>query len=86
MKTLIENATGESKYIFADEHQVSLLGTYIQTEGFLIGDLNASTATLYENVTPPEDWVGCKYLFDGTDWTLNPSWVDPTPQPQPQPE
>lgn len=43
---------------------------------FNIGDLNSTNAVLVENVTPPEDWRGCKYLYDGA-WTLNPKWVDP---------
>lgn len=76
MKTLIQNSNGESKYIFSDEKNVSLFQTHIETNDFVIGDLNVNTSTLYENVTPPQDWLGCKYLFDGTTWTLNPNWSE----------
>jgi hypothetical protein len=84
MKTIVEKATGESKYLLAEDAKVSMFADSVLLPDCIVADLNASTATLYENVTPPEDWFGCKYLFDGTDWTLNPNWVDPTPQPQPE--
>jgi hypothetical protein len=46
---------------------------------FIIGDLNSTTVTVTDNVTnAPDDWTGNKYFFDGTTWTLNPDWVDPT--------
>jgi hypothetical protein len=84
MKTIVENASGESKYLLEDDGHATMFADRIVLQDGIVCDLNASNATLYENVTPPEDWAGCKYLFDGTNWTLNPSWVDPTPQPQPE--
>ena len=78
MKTLIENATKESKYLFADIDVVSLNTEITIAPEFAIADLNSTNATLVENVTPPEDWAGCKYLYDNGTWTLNPQWVDPT--------
>lgn len=79
MKTIVENTTYLSKYLLADTEVVVLNADNIvvgDPANFIIADLNASTATVYENVTAPEDWVGNKYTFDGTDWTLNPDWVD----------
>lgn len=81
MKTLIENATKQSKYIWADDAVVTLGDERTFTPEFHIGDLNSTNATLVENVTPPEDWAGCKYLYDAGAWTLNPKWKDPT-QPE----
>lgn len=78
MKTLIENATKESKYLFPDTAAVVLRVDMIVTPEYGIADLNSTNATLVENVTPPEDWAGCKYLYDAGTWTLNPQWVDPT--------
>lgn len=78
MKTLIENATKESKYIWADDAVVTLGDERTFTPEFVIGDMNSTNATLVENVTPPDDWAGCKYLYDAGAWTLNPEWVDPT--------
>ena len=77
MKTLIENATKESKYLFPDNAAVVLNTDMIVTPEYGIADLNSTNSTLVENVTPPEDWAGCKYLYDNGTWTLNPKWVDP---------
>jgi len=74
MKTLIHNITKESKYVWADDAVVTLSEAMIYAPDFNIGDMNSTNATLIENVTPPTDWAGCKYLYDGT-WTLNPQWV-----------
>jgi thiamine pyrophosphokinase len=77
MKTLIENSTKQSKYIWADDAVVTVNEAVTVTPNFIVGDLNSTNATLVENVTPPEDWAGCKYLYDAGAWTLNPQWVDP---------
>ena len=82
MKTIIENTTNLSKYLFDDTEVIRVsevnivIGDPVQ---FSIADLNANTTTVYENLTAPVDWIGNKYTFDGTDWTLNPDWVEPTP-------
>lgn len=78
MKTLIHNETKQSKYIWPDDALVTLGEGMTFTPEFNIGDLNSTNSTLIENVTPPEDWAGCKYLYDAGAWTLNPNWVDPT--------
>lgn len=78
MKTLIHNETKQSKYIWADAIAVALTDVNVVTPDLIVGDLNSTNATLVENVTPPEDWAGCKYLYDAGAWTLNPNWVDPT--------
>jgi hypothetical protein len=78
----VETATGLSKYLIDDAEIVALNENEIvigNPVNHIIADLNADTVTLYEGVTSPEDWTGDKYTFDGTDWTLNPDWVEPTP-------
>ena len=80
-KTIVENSTNISKYLFADDKPV-IMGSDKLTVGsdpvdFYVADLNSSNSTMNENVTAPEGWSGCKFLFDGTDWTDNPDWVDP---------
>lgn len=81
MKTLIQNATGLSLWVFPDETAITVNNdnTEVQTsDGLLvIHDCNASNCTLARSVTPPEDWIGRKYLYDAGAWTLNPDWVDP---------
>jgi hypothetical protein len=80
VKTIVENTTHLSKYLLADTEIIVLNEDNIvvgDPAKFIIGDLNASTATVYEGVTDPADWAGNKYTFDGTDWALDPTWVDP---------
>lgn len=87
MKTIVENATSLSKYLLDDAEVVVLNEDNIvvgDPAKFIISDLNASTATVYEDVTAPTDWTGNKYTFDDVDWTLNPDWIDPaTPIEEP---
>jgi len=77
MKTIVETATSLSKYVFVDDALVTIGADNIVTPSFIIGDLNTGNATMHEGVTPPDDWSGNKYTFDGTTWTANPDWVDP---------
>lgn len=78
MKTLVKD--NKSIYIFDDAEVLDITADNIQVgepARFIIGDCSSSDTTLYTDVTPPEDWTGHKYLFDGTTWTENPDWVDP---------
>jgi hypothetical protein len=81
MKTIVETATGQSKYLFADDETLVITADSIAVGDpleFRIGDLNSSNITLYENVTnAPDDWFGCKYTFDGTTWAVSDDWVEP---------
>lgn len=79
MKTIVQNSTTISKYVFDDSVVLDVQPKQIITPDFIIGDMGSDNSTVYENVTNvPEDWQGCKYLFDGTTWTLNPNWTEPT--------
>lgn len=83
MKTIVETATGLSKYLLEDTVSVTLKDDSIVVGDpamFIVADLNADNAVVYEGVTAPDDWVGNKYTFDGSEWTLNPDWVDPVIQ------
>jgi hypothetical protein len=84
MKTLIKLDSGVSVYIFNDATFISqnstgtIIGNPIE---FSILDCNLNNSKISENITPPSDWVGGKYLFDGLAWTLNPDYVEPiTPE------
>ena len=79
-KTIIQNATKQSSYIFEDDVAVQLTDSTIITPSFIIGDLNSGNATLVENVTPPADWFGNKYLYDAGSWIPDPNWTDPNVQ------
>jgi len=86
MKTITENATKLSKYLFDDSKAVSMGSDKItigdpSAPDFYIGDLTSSTATLTENVTDaPSDWSGNRYTYDPAadpKWVANPDWEDP---------
>ena len=77
MKTLIDNVTKESKYIWSDSAEITVDVEKTYAPDFIIGDMNSTNATLVLNVTPPNDCLGCKYLYDAGIWTLNPDWVNP---------
>ena len=82
MKTLTFNDTGRSPYIFRNDKNVvvGLDNVLVGDESnpdFYIGDMNSSNATLHLEVTPPEDWAGNKYTFDGSSWAAISGWVDP---------
>lgn len=88
MQTIVENTTHLSKYLLDDVEVVALNEDNIvvgDPPAFIIDDLNASTVTVYEGVTAPADWIGNKYTFDGTEWTLNPNWVEPLPSTEETP-
>ena len=82
MKTIVETSSGLSKYLLADDVTVVSNSDMIHVGDpieFSIGDLNSTTVTITDNVTnAPDDWTGNKYFFNGTAWSLNPDWVDPT--------
>ncbi len=85
MKTLVqlvENFTGNSKYLLDDETPVTIQADCIEVvedNGFvkIIPDMNSSKSILVEGVTPPEDWYACKYNYVNDAWELCPDWVDP---------
>ena len=82
MKTIVETSTKLCKYLLADDVKITATSDNITVGDppqFIIADLNSSNATITENVTnAPEDWVGNKYKLDGTTWSANSDWVDPS--------
>jgi len=82
MKTIVETSTKLSKYLLADDVTITATENDITVGDpaqFIIADLNSGNTTITENVTnAPEDWMGNKYKLDGTTWSANPDWVDPT--------
>lgn len=81
MKTIVDNTTNVSKYLFADDKAV-IMGADVITVGdpaeLIIADMNSGNATLIEGVSTPEDYMGCKYTCaaDGTFAAVE-GWVDP---------
>jgi hypothetical protein len=80
MKTIVRKGTNMSLYLVPDDMKVfvnTLITQFGEPAEFFAADCTADNTTLYENIAAPDDWKPCKYLFDGTAWTLNPDWVAP---------
>lgn len=77
MKTLIENATKESKYLWEDAAEITLTASGVVAPDVFVADLNSSNSTLVENIIPPKDWEGCKYLYENGVFTKAVQFVDP---------
>lgn len=78
MKTITFNSNNVSAYTFDDADQVTATTENITCPNFIIGDLNSTNATIHTSVTPPADWMGGRYTFEGTTWTAVEGWVDPS--------
>ncbi len=77
MQTITFNESNISAYIFDDEHNLVATSTEITCPHFIIGDMNSGNATVHTGVTPPADWMGGRYTFDGATWAEVEGWVDP---------
>lgn len=79
MKTIISNETNHSLYMFKDDVVLDIDGNRYEVGDpveLVIPDCNSTNTTVHENVTPPADWKARKYIFDGTDWTVDTDYVD----------
>ena len=80
MKTIVDNATNTSRYLFSDDVSVTMGADSITVGApteFIIGDLNSSNATLVEDVVEPAEWIATKYTHDGSAWAEVDGWKDP---------
>lgn len=78
MKTITFNTDNRSIILTDDQTDLVVKTNHVRKSVERIYGLTQDKVTLYENVTnTPEDWKPSKYLFDGTNWTENPNWVDP---------
>jgi hypothetical protein len=74
-KTLLENEARVSKYLFNNDAEITLNDSNIEFLGEVVDtELNSSNSTLVSDVTPPDDWIGKKYIYteEGT-WIQNPN-------------
>jgi hypothetical protein len=80
MKTIVDNGDNQSIYLLEDDKALNVTATNIEIGDPIemnILDYNSTNTTVHENVTPPDDWNGRKYIFDGADWTLNEDYEEP---------
>ena len=83
MKT-ITNLNNLSLHLFDDDEYLNIDNDYVSAGvpvKIRISDCNINNVKLFTKTTPPVDWVGSKYFFDGATWSLNPDYVEPiTPE------
>lgn len=80
MKTIVRKGTNVSLYLVADDVPVTVGDSITYIGGNVdtyVCDCKTENAMLHESATVPDDWVGHRYLFDGTSWTPNPNYVAP---------
>lgn len=78
MKILLDKNNNQSVYLMEDSEVVVIDDQRVSIGNpvhIIFSDLNADNVLLVENVTPPKDWFGRKYLYANGSWTLNPDWV-----------
>jgi hypothetical protein len=79
MKTITLNTDNRSIRLVEDSVGVTVNSDHVRIGETRVYGISESNVTLHEGVTnAPEDWSSSKYFFDGSDWTENPDWVDPT--------
>lgn len=81
MKTIIENTTNISKYIFEDDASVTIGSDSTATPDSVIADMNSSNCTMVTGVTPPEDWTGNKYTYSEGAWSVNSDYEELPAEP-----
>lgn len=80
MKTIVRKDSNISIWIFDDSQSVDIqenqtvVGDPVE---YYISDCTTADSNLIDDVTPPVNWIGHKYLFSNGSWKLNPDWVDP---------
>lgn len=89
MKIITRTSSNMSLYVLSEDETLTWddRGMVIGSpEWLIVSDCPADSVTVFDNITPPDDWRGGKYLFDGKAWKVNPDWVEPQPTPEPEPE
>ena len=76
MKTITLNSNNVSVYTFEDSDSVVSTAENITCQHFMIGDMTSSNATIHTDATPPDDWQGGRYTYDGTTWAEVAGWED----------
>jgi len=86
MKTLVKNVrtvNNLSLYLFGDDVDLDIQSDKIivgDPPQFIIADCNSTNTVLHTNVaTPPGDWTGTKYTYNGTAWAANSDYSEGKP-------
>jgi len=84
MIVLTNGTDNVARYAFNDSTLINVEVDHVKVGNpleLVIGDMMRSKCTVHTAVdNVPEDYEGCKYNFDGTNWTANPDWTAPLTQ------
>ena len=84
MIVLTNGTDNVARYVFDDGTVINVEIDHVKVGNplqFAIGDMMRSKCIVHTAVdNVPEDYEGCKYNFDGTNWTANPDWTPPLTQ------
>jgi hypothetical protein len=86
MKTLAYKNGKDSIFLFEDNVIVKLYNDmtivdFGNNNNLYIQECKDSNSIVYENVTPPSDWIPHRYFYDSSaspQWSINPDWIGPT--------
>ena len=76
MKAIIIKDTKVSTIIAEDDVDVVINGSSIMVGNESHSGYEEGNIEVVENVTPPDDWTGHKYLISDGNWVMNPEWVE----------
>jgi hypothetical protein len=77
MKTLVKNNVS---FMLIEDDEIVVVGEKHVEIGFPVRitiDNSEGLIKLYKNVTPPDNYVGKRFCFDGSEWTINYDWRNP---------
>lgn len=78
MKIITRKDSHLALYAFDDNESINVQwdGTRVGNPLHLvIADCNLENTVIHQSDNTPDDFIGCKYFFDGKAWTLNPDYT-----------
>jgi len=79
MKTVTLNQDNRSIILEENAVTVTVKSDHVARGDERIYGIHSGNVKLHTKVTnAPSDWAPSKYFYDGSSWTQNPNWVDPS--------
>ncbi len=82
MKIIVRNSDNVCVISFADDVTITAssneIAIKVGEETRVYQGYNSSTVTIYDDVTLPDDYAEQKYKYDGSNFTANSAWINPS--------
>jgi len=79
MKTVTLKQDNRSIILEEDSVTVTVKSDHVARGDERIYGIHSGNVKLHSKVkNVPNDWAPSKYFYDGSNWTQNPDWVDPS--------